>query len=90
MPAIGAARAADEAADSNVHVLDAEQDLTACAAGETVDITTGEHTKNSAYLDTLTVDEAGTYYLGGDINGNYIFKVEVTTGGGTVGAHALG
>ena len=57
---------------------DARQIVILDSAGETVDITTGEHTKNSAYLDTLTIDKAGTYYLGGDTGGNYIFKVEVT------------
>ena len=50
--------------------------------GDPVDATTGAHEKNSAYKDTLEIDAAGTYYLGGDIGNNYIFKIEVTEGGG--------
>ena len=33
----------------------------------------------SVVLSTLEISEAGTYYLGGDVNNNYIFKIEVTT-----------
>ena len=33
--------------------------------------------KNGLMISTLNVDEAGTYYLGGDIGSNYIFRVEV-------------
>ncbi len=36
------------------------------------------------YISELAIDAAGSYYLGGDINNNYIFKIEVaesTTGG---------
>ena len=169
VPAVGMARAADEAADSNTYVLDAEKELTAFAAGEkaagdtaeagsyftilwsekskvdsssktwadgyssgqrinfggkataagnsvmfkttgpaTVKIwwvqggddnremgilngegevviqTSGTYTKNDPYLSTLEVAEAGTYYLGGVSGNNYIFKVEVTAGGGAV------
>ncbi len=35
--------------------------------------------KDGIYISTLTISEAGTYYLGGDVNNNYIFKIEVTT-----------
>ena len=42
--------------------------------------TSGTYEKNKAYISELTLDEAGTYYLGGDAKNNYIFKVEVTTG----------
>lgn len=34
-------------------------------------------TKNSPYYSELTLTAANTYYLGGDINNNYIFKIEV-------------
>ncbi len=51
--------------------------------GKQVAITEGEHTKNTAYCDTLKLDKAGTYYLGGATNNNYIFKVEVTDGAPT-------
>ena len=46
--------------------------------GEAVDTTEGTWTKNSPYISTLKVNEAGTYYLGNAINNNYIFKVVVT------------
>ena len=35
--------------------------------------------KDGIYISTLEITEAGTYYLGGDVNNNYIFKIEVTT-----------
>ena len=35
-------------------------------------------TKNSLYIDTLTVDAAGTYYLGVPSGSNYLFQIEVT------------
>lgn len=34
--------------------------------------------KNATAISTLTVPKAGTYYLGGATNNNYIFKIEVT------------
>jgi pectin methylesterase-like acyl-CoA thioesterase len=37
----------------------------------------GTLTQNSPYYDELILSSAGTYYLGGDINKNFIFKVEV-------------
>ena len=40
--------------------------------------------KNSAYYAELKLDKAGTYLLGGATNNNYIFKVEVVSGGGEV------
>ncbi|MBR6377451.1 MAG: S-layer homology domain-containing protein [Oscillospiraceae bacterium] len=43
-------------------------------------ITSGTYTKNTAYISELTLENAGTWYLGGATNNNYIFKVEVTTG----------
>ncbi len=48
--------------------------------GGVVVSTSGEYTKNSPYYSELSLDAAGTYYLGGATNNNYIFKVEVTTG----------
>lgn len=47
------------------------------ASGNEVASTKGTYTKNTAYLETLTVPAAGTYYLGGKGSNNYIFKVEV-------------
>ena len=38
--------------------------------------------KNSAYISTLELAEAGTWYLGGPDGSNYIFKVVVTVGAG--------
>ncbi len=35
-------------------------------------------TKNSPYISELEINKAGTYYLGGDINNNLIFKIQVT------------
>lgn len=44
-------------------------------------ITSVEGTKKgSAYVSELDIAGAGTYYLGGDTNNNYIFKVQVTEG----------
>lgn len=37
--------------------------------------------KNGLVMSTLTIAEAGSYFLGGDTNNNYIFKIEVTEGG---------
>ena len=34
--------------------------------------------KNDPCVSTLQVPDAGTYFLGGDVGNNYIFKVEVT------------
>ncbi len=48
------------------------------AAGEAVVSTSGTYEKNKAYLSTLELDEAGTYFLGGATNNNYLFKIEVT------------
>ncbi|MCI7758892.1 MAG: hypothetical protein MSH49_02590 [[Eubacterium] saphenum] len=48
------------------------------ASGNEVASTKGTYEKNKAYLETLTVPAAGTYFLGGKENNNYIFKVEVT------------
>ncbi len=48
------------------------------SSGTQVAVTEGTWTKNSPYISTLEIPEAGTYYLGSVINNNYIFKVEVT------------
>ena len=37
-----------------------------------------ESVKNSLYISTLTIDAAGTYYLGVPDGSNYLFKLEVT------------
>ena len=52
------------------------------SAGEVVVKTAGTYEKNKAYLSTLELPEAGTYFLGGETNNNYLFKVEVTEGAG--------
>ncbi|SCY04527.1 pectinesterase family protein [Butyrivibrio sp. INlla14] len=46
--------------------------------GAAVATTQGTWTKNSPYISTLRVEEAGTYFLGNSVNNNYIFKVVVT------------
>ncbi len=48
------------------------------ASGNEVAATKGTYEKNKAYIETLTVPAAGTYFLGGSPKNNYIFKVEVT------------
>ena len=50
------------------------------ADGEIVTQTAGEYEKNSPYYSELTLDAAGTWYLGGIGGNNYLFKVEVTQG----------
>ncbi|WP_034444086.1 pectinesterase family protein [Butyrivibrio sp. AE2032] len=50
------------------------------STGKVAAKTEGTYVKNSPYISTLTLEKAGTYYLGGDINNNYFFKVEVTDG----------
>ncbi len=40
--------------------------------------------KNDSCVSALQVPSAGTYFLGGDVNNNYIFKVKVTEGGSVV------
>ena len=47
------------------------------ASGTEKDSAEQNSQKNSDYISTLTLDEAGTYYLGGFAGNNYIFKVEV-------------
>ncbi len=47
-------------------------------SGEVVAKTSGTYEKNQPYLSTLELAEAGTYFLGGETNNNYLFKVEVT------------
>ena len=39
-----------------------------------------ESVKDALYISELTLDEGGTYYLGGAGNNNYIHKIEVTAG----------
>ena len=53
-----------------VSIYDANHDVVTSTSEESV--------KNSLYVSTLTLDNEGTYYLGGSEN-NYIYKVEVTT-----------
>ena len=48
--------------------------------GASAAVTTGEVKSSGIYISELEIAEAGTYYLGGSNNNNYIFKVEVTTG----------
>ena len=55
------------------------------AAGEVVVKTSGTYTKGDPYMSTLELPEAGTYFLGGETNNNYLFKLEVTE---TVGSKA--
>ncbi len=45
--------------------------------------TEGTYTKNTAYYSELELTEAGSYYLGGVTNNNYLFKVEVVVEGAT-------
>lgn len=42
--------------------------------------TEGEYVRNNPYMSNFEITEAGTYYIGGVTNNNYIFKIEVTTG----------
>ncbi len=56
-------------------ILDSEGKAAAVTTG-------GTYTKNNPYKSELKLTEAGTYYLGGYTGNNYIFKVEVTEGGG--------
>ncbi|MDD6333509.1 MAG: fibronectin type III domain-containing protein [Clostridia bacterium] len=55
------------------------------ASGKEVVKTDAKVAKNVAVVSSLELTEAGTYYLGGDINNNYIFRVKVvdTVGGGS-------
>ncbi len=48
------------------------------ADGNVVAETTDESVKNSLYISTLELEEAGTYYLGLPTGSNYLFKMEVT------------
>ena len=48
------------------------------ASGTSVETTDVTLAKNAACISTFELTEAGTYYLGGATNNNYIFKVEVT------------
>lgn len=50
------------------------------ANGNQAAITAESATKSGIYLSELTLEKAGTYYLGGYTGSNYIFKVEVTDG----------
>ncbi len=47
-------------------------------AGTVLTETTDASVKNGLYISTLSVEEAGTYYLGVPQGSNYLFKVEVT------------
>nr|MBQ8890120.1 right-handed parallel beta-helix repeat-containing protein [Clostridia bacterium] len=54
------------------------------ADGTLITQTEGEYVKNSPYMSTLEIAEAGTYFLGGVTNNNNFYKVEVTVlGSGT-------
>ncbi len=46
--------------------------------------TTDTSVKNSLYISTLTLSEAGTYYLGVPQGSNYLFKLQVTVDAGSV------
>ena len=46
----------------------------------TTDVTAA---KNACVISTMELEEAGTYYLGGATNNNYIFKVQVVETAGT-------
>ena len=48
------------------------------ASGKTVSTTSVTLAKNAACISKFKLEEAGTYYLGGATNNNYIFKVVVT------------
>ncbi len=50
------------------------------AEGDTVLNTSDTTVKDAAYISEFTLEKAGTYFLGGHGNNNYIFKVEVTDG----------
>ena len=50
--------------------------------GAVVAQTSGTYAKNTPYISTFELANAGTYYLGGLENNNYIFKVEVTESNG--------
>ena len=52
-------------------------------SGEAVTQTDVTLTKNATAISTLKVTDAGTYYLGGLTNNNYIYKVVVTETAGT-------
>ncbi len=55
------------------------------SAGTAVATTNETLAKNATCITTFELTDAGTYYLGGATNNNYIFKVEVTeTPGGSV------
>ena len=50
--------------------------------GQEAAITSESSVKNTAYISELTLDEAGTYYLGSSSSSNYIFKIVVEQKGG--------
>ncbi len=47
------------------------------STGDKISATSEATTANTPYISKFKVDEAGTYYLGGDDVNNYIFKIEV-------------
>lgn len=51
------------------------------ASGNEAAITSVGSVKNTAYISTLTLDAAGTYYLGSSSSSNYIFRIVVTQKG---------
>ncbi len=55
--------------------------MTIYKADGNVEAKTTNSDKDDYYIDTLQVSRAGTYYLGGDIGKNYIFKIEVNDNG---------
>ncbi len=52
------------------------------ASGEVLMETTDVSVKNALYISTLTLEEAGTWYLGVPQGSNYLFKVHVHENGG--------
>lgn len=47
--------------------------------GSVVAETSGTTSKNGLYISELSLNDAGTYYVGCSTGGTYIFKIEVTT-----------
>ena len=58
-------------------------------AGTVVTKTAESSVKNSLYISELTLEEAGTYFLGGEEGSNYIFKIEVTEEGSSAPAEYI-
>ena len=57
-------------------------------AGNIIVETTDESVKNSLYISTLDIPEAGTYYIGVPQGSNYLFKLEITEEAAATGTPA--